>query len=90
MNSSWNPIFLICKTVSNSCDFIFHDLDILVNIVENRCTQEKTDIRYYVYLPIHFEKKRKEYDKSFQLSEKKKSDLFVSMEGIMPESENIT
>lgn len=52
--------------------------------------QEKTDIRYYVYLPIHFEKKRKEYDKSFQLSEKKKSDLFVSMEGIMPESENIT
>lgn len=37
-----------------------------------------------------FWKKRKEYDKSFQLSEKKKSDLFVSMEGIMPESENIT
>ena len=37
-------IYLICKTMSNSQECIFHDFDILVNIAKNVCTREKNVI----------------------------------------------
>ena len=47
-------IYFICKIVSNLCDWIFHDFDILANKAENGCTRKKADIRYNViYLSKH-------------------------------------
>ena len=37
-------IYLICKTVSNLCECIFHDYDILPNIAENGYKWKKPDV----------------------------------------------
>ena len=38
------------ETVSNLCECIFHDFDVLANIAENGCMRKKPDIRYVILL----------------------------------------
>ena len=36
-------MYFVCKNVSNLCEYIFNNFNIIANIVKNRCMQKKPD-----------------------------------------------